>query len=188
VAERLLLDMPDVKSIGRRTGRAELDEHAEGVHSSDLEIDLKPEARPKLDLVADIRGRLAVLPVNVNVGQPISHRLDHMLSGVRAEIALKIFGEDLDTLRALAEGLRQRLADIPGIADLQVEKQVLIPQLEIRVDYNRAALYGVQPARPGRAAEPPLEWSGGLARGGRLPPFRRRDAPLRRDADDAAPR
>ncbi|BAU93978.1 heavy metal efflux pump CzcA [Methylorubrum populi] len=146
VAERLLLDMPDVKSIGRRTGRAELDEHAEGVHSSDLEIDLKPGARPKPDLVADIRGRLAVLPVNVNVGQPISHRLDHMLSGVRAEIALKIFGEDLDTLRALAEDLRQRLADIPGLADLQVEKQVLIPQLEIRVDYNRAALYGVQPA------------------------------------------
>ncbi|QIJ77513.1 MMPL family transporter [Methylobacterium sp. NI91] len=146
VAERLLLEMPDVRSIGRRTGRAELDEHAEGVHSSDLEIDLKPGARPKPDLVADIRGRLAVLPVNVNVGQPISHRLDHMLSGVRAEIALKIFGEDLDTLRALAEDLRQRFADIPGIADLQVEKQVLIPQLEIRVDYNRAALYGVQPA------------------------------------------
>ncbi|MEE7478800.1 efflux RND transporter permease subunit [Methylobacterium hispanicum] len=146
VAERLLLDMPDVKSIGRRTGRAELDEHAEGVHSSDLEIDLKPGSRPKPDLVADIRGRLAVLPVNVNVGQPISHRLDHMLSGIRAEIALKIFGEDLDTLRALAEDVRGRLADIPGIADLQVEKQVLIPQLEIRVDYNRAALYGVQPA------------------------------------------
>ncbi len=146
VAERLLLEMPDVRSIGRRTGRAELDEHAEGVHSSDLEIDLKPGAGPKPDLVADIRGRLAVLPVNVNVGQPISHRLDHMLSGVRAEIALKVFGEDLDTLRALAEDLRQRLADIPGIADLQVEKQVLIPQLEIRVDYNRAALYGVQPA------------------------------------------
>ncbi|KAB7783934.1 efflux RND transporter permease subunit [Methylorubrum populi] len=146
VAERLLLEMPDVKSIGRRTGRAELDEHAEGVHSSDLEMDLKPGARPKPELVADIRGRLAVLPVNVNVGQPISHRLDHMLSGVRAEIALKIFGEDLDTLRALAEDTRARLSDIPGLADLQVEKQVLIPQLEIRVDYARAALYGVQPA------------------------------------------
>jgi len=146
VAERLLLEMPDVKSIGRRTGRAELDEHAEGVHSSDLEIDLRQGARPKPELVADIRGRLAVLPVNVNVGQPISHRLDHMLSGVRAEIALKIFGEDLDTLRALAEDLRGRMAEIPGLADLQVEKQVLIPQLEIRVDYARAALYGVQPA------------------------------------------
>ncbi|GJE75123.1 MULTISPECIES: efflux RND transporter permease subunit [Methylobacteriaceae] len=146
VAERLLLEMQDVKSIGRRTGRAELDEHAEGVHSSDLEIDLKPGSRPKPELVTDIRGRLAVLPVSVNVGQPISHRLDHMLSGVRAEIALKIFGEDLDTLRALAEDTRARLSDIPGLADLQVEKQVLIPQLEIRVDYARAALYGVQPA------------------------------------------
>ncbi len=146
VAERLLLDMADVKSIGRRTGRAELDEHAEGVHSSDLEIDLKPGARPKPELIADIRDRLAVLPVSVNVGQPISHRLEHMLSGVRAEIALKIFGDDLDTLRSLAEDLRRRLATIPGLADLQVEKQVLIPQLEIRVDYARAALYGVQPA------------------------------------------
>ena len=146
VAERLLLEIPDVRSVGRRTGRAELDEHAEGVHSSDLEVALKLGARPKPELVADIRGRLALLPVNVNVGQPISHRLDHMLSGVRAEIALKIFGEDLDTLRRLAEDLRRRMAEIPGLADLQVEKQVLIPQLEIRVDYARAALYGVQPA------------------------------------------
>ncbi|TXM96709.1 efflux RND transporter permease subunit, partial [Methylobacterium sp. WL103] len=146
VAERLLLEIPDVRSVGRRTGRAELDEHAEGVHSSDLEVDLKPGARAKDALVADIRSRLALLPVGVNVGQPISHRLDHMLSGVRAEIALKIFGDDLDTLRSLAGDLRQRLAAIPGIADLQVEKQVLIPQLEVRVDYARAALYGVQPA------------------------------------------
>ena len=90
--------------------------------------------------------RLAVLPVSVNVGQPISHRLDHMLSGVRAEIALKVFGDDLDALRRLAERLRQKLAAIPGLVDLQVEKQVRIPQLEIRVDYARAALYGVQPA------------------------------------------
>ncbi|KQO70777.1 multidrug transporter AcrB [Methylobacterium sp. Leaf87] len=146
LAERMLLGIPDVLSVGRRTGRAELDEHAEGVHSSDLEIDLKPGARSKSELVADIRNRLAVLPVNVNVGQPISHRLDHMLSGVRAEIALKVFGEDLDTLRTVAEDLRRRMSGIPGIADLQVEKQVLIPQLEIRVDYARAALYGVQPA------------------------------------------
>ncbi|TXN84445.1 efflux RND transporter permease subunit [Methylobacterium sp. WL8] len=146
VAERLLLEIPDVRSVGRRTGRAELDEHAEGVHSSDLEVDLKPGARAKDALVADIRSRLALLPVGVNVGQPISHRLDHMLSGVRAEIALKIFGDNLDTLRSLAGDLRQRLAAIPGIADLQVEKQVLIPQLEVRVDYARAALYGVQPA------------------------------------------
>ncbi|ACA17856.1 heavy metal efflux pump, CzcA family [Methylobacterium sp. 4-46] len=146
IAERLLMEMRDVRAVGRRTGRAELDEHAEGVHSSDLEIALKPGARPKTELVAEIRDRLAALPVSVNVGQPISHRLDHMLSGVRAEIALKIVGDDLDTLRRLAEELRGRMAGIPGIADLQVEKQVLIPQLEIRVDYGRAALYGVQPA------------------------------------------
>ncbi|HVG52526.1 MAG TPA: efflux RND transporter permease subunit, partial [Xanthobacteraceae bacterium] len=146
IAERLILEVPEVKSIGRRTGRAELDEHAEGVHSSDLEINLKPGGRSKEGIVDDFRARLSVLPVSTNVGQPISHRLDHMLSGVRAEIALKLFGDDLDTLRNTAERLRQRFTQIPGLVDLQVEKQVRIPQLEIRVDYRRAALYGVQPA------------------------------------------
>ena len=145
IAERLLLDVPEVISVGRRTGRAELDEHAEGIHSSDLEVDLKPSPRPKPEIVADIRSRLSVLPLSVNVGQPISHRLDHLLSGVRAELALKLFGDDLDTLRNSAEELRLRLSKIEGIQDLQVEKQVRIPQLEIRVDYTRAALYGVQP-------------------------------------------
>src|SRR4249919_14814 len=140
IAERLLLDVPEVKSVGRRTGRAELDEHAEGVHSSEIEVDLKPSARSKAEIAADIRSRLAVLPVSVNVGQPISHRLDHMLSGVRAELVLKIFGDDLDQLRTIAEGLRGELAGIPGLVDLQVEKQVRIPLLEIRVDYARAAL------------------------------------------------
>ncbi|MCG5248765.1 efflux RND transporter permease subunit [Methylorubrum extorquens] len=147
IAEKLLLDIPGVKAVGRRTGRAELDEHAEGVHSSEIEVALDEGAkRPKEVLVTDIRGRLAALPVAVNVGQPISHRLDHMLSGVRAEIALKVFGEDLDALRRVANSLRERMAPIPGLVDLQVERQVRIPQLEVRVDYTRAALYGVQPA------------------------------------------
>ena len=146
IAERLVLAVPEVKTVGRRTGRAELDEHAEGVHSSDLEISLQPSARNKDEVVADIRAQLSVLPAVINVGQPISHRLDHLLSGVRADIAVKIFGEDLDALRASAELIRGRLAEIPGLADLQTEKQVLIPQLEIRVDYGRAALYGVPPA------------------------------------------
>jgi HME family heavy-metal exporter len=153
IAERLILDVPEVTAVGRRTGRAELDEHAEGVHSSEIEVDLEPSDRPKSEIVADIRARLAVLPVAVNVGQPISHRLDHMLSGVRAQLALKIYGEDLDTLRAEAERLRARLADIPGLVDLQVEKQVRIPQLEIRIDYARAALYGVAPAEIAEALE-----------------------------------
>ncbi|MCA6116252.1 efflux RND transporter permease subunit [Bradyrhizobium sp. WSM 1738] len=145
IAERLLLDVPEVISVGRRTGRAELDEHAEGVHSSEIDVDLKPSRRPKPEIVADIRSRLSVLPLSINVGQPISHRLDHLLSGIRAELALKLFGDDLDTLRNSAEELRGRLAKIDGIQDLQVEKQVRIPQLEVRVDYTRAALYGVQP-------------------------------------------
>ena len=146
IAEQLIMQLPEVKSVGRRTGRAELDEHAEGVHSSEIDVDLDPSSRSKAEIVADIRSRLAVLPMSINVGQPISHRLDHMLSGVRASIALKIFGDDLDALLATGENLRRKLATIPGIVDLQVEKQVKIPQLEIRVDYSRAALYGVQPA------------------------------------------
>ncbi len=146
IAEKLIMQVPEAKSVGRRTGRAELDEHAEGIHVSEFEVDLRPSQRPKNDIVADIRSRLSVLPLSVNVGQPIAHRLDHMLSGIRSEIALKIFGDDLDAMRTKAEELRARLAAIPGLTDVQVEKQVRIPQLEIRVDYGRAALYGVQPA------------------------------------------
>lgn len=146
VAERLALQVPEVKSVGRRTGRAELDEHAEGVHSSELDIDLHRSNRPKEAVYADIRAALGVLPVSVNIGQPISHRLDHMLSGVRAQIALKVYGEDLDTIRTLAETLRERLSAVPGLVDLQVEKLVRIPQLRVDVDYEKAALYGLTPA------------------------------------------
>ena len=146
IAEQLVMQVPEVKLVARRTGRAELDEHAEGVHSSELEVDLRPSARSKTDVINDIRSRLSVLPASTNIGQPISHRLDHMLSGVRAQIAIKIFGEDLDTLRGLAEDMRQRLTRVPGVVDLQVERQARIPQLEIRVNYKKAALYGLQPA------------------------------------------
>jgi len=146
LAERLLLDIPEVADVGRRTGRAELDEHAEGVHSSDLEVRLRPGGRQQDAVVASLRERLSVLPVSVNVGQPISHRLDHLLSGVRAEIALKLFGDDLGALRSAAETLRARMeAEVPGLRDLQVERQALIPQLDVRVDHARAALYGVSP-------------------------------------------
>ncbi|HNL15139.1 MAG TPA: efflux RND transporter permease subunit, partial [Accumulibacter sp.] len=142
-AESLLLTVPEVTEVGRRTGRAELDEHAEGVHSSEIEVDLKASERSRESIITDIRQRLSGLPAVVSVGQPISHRLDHLLSGVRAQIALKIFGDDLDTLRGLAGDLKERLARIPGIADLQIEKQVLIPQYKIRVDYDAASRYGV---------------------------------------------
>jgi heavy-metal exporter, HME family len=146
VAENLLMGVPEVASVGRRTGRAELDEHAEGVHFSEIDVDLRPSDRPHEDVLADIRARLAVLPAAVSVGQPIAHRMDHMLSGIRAEIALKIYGENLDTLHNLAETLRERLAGVQGLADLQVEKQNRIPQLRVEADHERARLYGVTPA------------------------------------------
>ncbi len=146
-AERLILQVPEVTGVGRRTGRAELDEHAEGVHSGEIDVDLRP-GRLRAEVLADIRSRLSILPAAVNIGQPIGHRLDHMLSGVRAQIALKIFGDDLDTLITLAERLRARLeAEVPGLADLQTERVVRIPQLRVAVDRERAALYGISAAR-----------------------------------------
>jgi HME family heavy-metal exporter len=146
IAENLLMGIAEVASVGRRTGRAELDEHAEGVHFSEIDVDLKPSLRPRDEILGEIRARLAVLPASVSVGQPIAHRMDHMLSGIRAEVALKIYGDDLDTIRNLAETLRRRLASVKGLADLQVEKQNRIPQLRVEADYDRAKLYGVTPA------------------------------------------
>ena len=149
-AERLVRQVPEVTHVGRRSGRAELDEHAEGVHVSELDVGLKPASemrRSMAEVQADIRARLAPLPAAVSMGQPISHRIDHMLSGVRSQIAIKLFGDDLDTLRGQAEALRARLAGIPGLADLEVEKQVLAPQITVRVDYAAAAQYGVSAAQ-----------------------------------------
>jgi HME family heavy-metal exporter len=146
MAETLVAEVPEVRSVGRRTGRAELDEHAEGVHNSELDVDLRPSERTREEILADIRSRLAVLPASIIVGQPIAHRLDHMLSGVKAQIALKIFGEDYDTLRGLAATVEAQLKTIPGVVDLQTEKQVRIPQLQIRVDYEKARLYGLNPS------------------------------------------
>jgi HME family heavy-metal exporter len=153
LAEQIVADVPEVRSVGRRTGRAELDEHAEGVHNSELDVDLRKSARSREEVLADIRTRLSVLPASITVGQPIAHRLDHMLSGVRAQIALKIYGDDYDTLRGLAADLEDRLKSIPGIVDLQTEKQVRIPQLQVRVDYAKAALYGLNPSKVTEALE-----------------------------------
>ena len=145
IAERLILGVPEVKSVGRRVGRAELDEHAEGVHSTEMDVDLRA-GRPKAEILTDLRQRVAVLPAAFNIGQPIGHRLEHLLSGVNAAIAVKLYGDDLDTLRGLAEDLRGRMAAIPGLVDVLVERQVRVPQLQVRLDYDRAALYGVTPA------------------------------------------
>jgi HME family heavy-metal exporter len=145
-AELLVKQVPEVEYVGRRSGRAELDEHAEGVHVSELDLSLKPSARSTEAIYADIRRALSTLPAAVNIGQPISHRIDHMLSGVRAQIAIKMFGDDLDTLRGQADALRAALARIPGVADLEVEKQVLTPEIKVRLDYDRAEQYGIAPS------------------------------------------
>lgn len=157
MAEQIMASVPEVTQVGRRTGRAELDEHAEGVHYSEMDVDLKPSARSREEIIADLRTRLAVLPAVSNVGQPISHRLDHLLSGVRAQIALKIYGDDLDTLRGLAGDMQARLGRIPGITDLQIEKQVLIPQVKIRIDYDQAARLGVAPGTLLRSLQEMIE-------------------------------
>lgn len=145
-AEVLIKQVPEVTHVGRRSGRAELDEHAEGVHVSELDVGLKPagELTRSMDAVkADIRSKLVNFPAAIEIGQPISHRIDHMLSGVRSQIAIKLFGDDLDVLRGQADVLRAKLSVIPGLADLAIEKQVLAPQIKVRVDYAAAAQYGV---------------------------------------------
>jgi len=153
VAETLIRQVPEVTQVGRRTGRAELDEHAEGVHSTEIDVDLQRvqdgtqdgNPRDRETIMADIRDRLSSLPAQTAIGQPISHRLDHLLSGVRAQIVVKIFGDDIDTLRGLAEVVRGQLATVPGLVDLSVEKQVLIPQITVRLDHRRAAQMGLAP-------------------------------------------
>ena len=146
VAEKILLTIPEIKLTGRRTGRAELDEHAEGVHRSEIDVDLATTGRARAEILHDIRDQLAQLPgMVVSVGQPISHRMDLMLSGVQAAIAVKIFGPDLAALRRYAAQAEGVMRGVPGVVDLQVEKQVLIPQVKIQVNREHAALYGLQP-------------------------------------------
>ena len=172
LVEGLVLGVPEVTSIARRTGRAELDEHAEGVNSSEIDVRLVPHeqpkpglpaavlrmvpgahrwgwersGRPREEVVADIRDRITDIPsVKLNIGQPISHRLDHILSGIRAQVVIKIFGPDLRELRQAAAEAESLLARIPGVVDLQVEPQMEIPQVRLEVDHREAARHGLAP-------------------------------------------
>jgi len=146
IIERTALTVPEVVHVGRRTGRAEMDEHAEGVNYSEIDVGLAPSKRGLEAATEELRGKLAAIPgVYVAFGQPISHRLDHLSSGVRAALAVKVFGSDLDTLRRLADQVEAQMAAVPGVVDLQVEPQVDVPQLSIEIDRLAAARYGVTP-------------------------------------------
>lgn len=154
VAEQLILRVSDVQYTARRTGRAELDEHVEPVSNSEIEVELREGARPRTEVVADIRKQLGNLAgVSVSIGQPISHRLDHLLSGVRAQVAIKVFGEDLTELRALAGQVKEAVETVPGAVDVQVERLVLVPQLTIRLDRDALQRYGMQTGEVARDLE-----------------------------------
>ena len=143
--ERLMLSVPEVTSTARRTGRAELDEHVQGVESAEIDVRLEMKERPREQIIEELREKASLLPgTNVTIGQPISHRIDHMLSGTRANIAVKIFGDDLPTLRQLARHVQGEMSRVAGVVDLATEAQTEIPTLKVRVDPNAAARHGLE--------------------------------------------
>ena len=155
--EGLLRRVPEVVSSARRTGRAERDEHVQGVESAEIDVKLRESARSRDQVLDDIRAQLSLLPgVNVTIGQPISHRIDHMLSGSRANLAIKIFGEDLQQLRDLGAQVQAAAQGIAGVVDLSVEQQTDIPT--VRVNFDRIALgrYGLQAGSAAEALETAL--------------------------------
>lgn len=146
-AEMLLLSVPEIKTVARKTGRAELDEHALGANVSEIEAPFELSNRPKKAVVEEIRHKLGTLPgVNVEIGQPISHRIDAMLSGTRANIAIKLFGTDLNKMFEIGNQIKTKISAIPGVVDLNVEQQVERPQLQIVPKREMLAKYGVTPS------------------------------------------
>lgn len=141
--EEILLANPAVLNTDRRQGRAELDEHAQGVNAAEIDVTLRPEV-DKEQALADLRLAFSAIPgTNVTIGQPIGHRIDHMLSGTRANIAVKLFGPDLYQLRQVGARVRDAMAGIPGVVDLQLDQQMDVPQLRIRADRIALARYGM---------------------------------------------
>ena len=143
-AEEILMQIPEIKVVARKTGRAELDEHAQGVNGSEIEAPFELKDRSKDEFIADVRHRLSALPgCNIEIGQPISHRLDAMLSGTQANIAIKLFGSDLNHMFLLGNQIKQEISEIKGVADLNVEQQVERPQLKIIPKRELLARYGI---------------------------------------------
>lgn len=142
--EELLLEMPEVDVVTRRTGRAELDEHAQGVNAAEIDVPFTLEGKSKEQFFEEVRTKLSVVPgVNITLGQPIAHRIDHMLSGTRANIAIKIFGDDLQRLFELAKSVESNIKSIEGIADVAVDQQVEVPQIRITPKRSLLAAYGM---------------------------------------------
>ena len=138
------MDIPEIQTVARKTGRAELDEHALGVNVSEIEAPFVLDKRSRDEFLADVRQQLGTLKgVNVEIGQPISHRIDAMLSGTKANIAIKLFGNDLNKLFNLGTQIKQAIQDIDGIADLNVEQQIERPQLQIKPKRDILAKYGI---------------------------------------------
>ncbi len=143
-AEELLLAIPEIQTVGRKTGRAELDEHALGVNTSEIEAPFELKGRTRNEVTADVRAKLAgITGANVEIGQPISHRIDAMLSGTKANIAVKLFGDDLNRLFALSNEIKEKIRDVLGVADLTAEQQVERPQLAITPRREMLARYGI---------------------------------------------
>lgn len=144
ITEEILLGIPEIKTVARKTGRAELDEHALGVNVSEIEAPFDLDKRTRDEFLADVRQQLSVLKgVNVEIGQPISHRIDAMLSGTKANIAIKLFGNDLNKLYSLGTQIKGAIQDVQGIADLTLEQQVERPQLQIKPKRDMLAKYGI---------------------------------------------
>ena len=144
LTEEIMLSFPEVKSTARRTGRAELDEHAQGVNAAEIDVRFELGERNRADFLDALRSGLSAVPgTNVTIGQPIGHRIDHMLSGTRANIAVKIFGPDLYRLRTLAEAVRGQMENVTGVVDLAVEQQVDVPQVRVKPRRRAMATYGV---------------------------------------------
>ncbi len=144
-AERILLDVPEIRTVGRKTGRAELDEHSFGVCTSEFECPyVLDQGRSRAELAADIRERMSVIPgINLEIGGPIAHRIDAMLSGTRSNIAIKLFGTDLNRMYALGGEIKQAIANVPGITDINLEQQVERPEIEIVPRRDMLAMYGI---------------------------------------------
>lgn len=144
MAEQAILSVPEIQTVGRKTGRAELDEHSFGVNTSEIEAPFILKDRPQKEVLADLRNKLNAIPgISVEIGQPISHRIDHMLSGTKANIAIKIFGTDLNKLFSLGNEIKSKIEGIDGVADLNVEQQVERPQLKIVPKRELLAKYGI---------------------------------------------